>query len=140
MSGSLRTPSASQEHSRLTAACASYLIWCNAWVFRVRGGLGQRAGTPDILACVPPSGRLVAVECKTGAGRLSRAQQRERSGLENAGAVYCLARSLDDLERALLDAGLLATPRLVELFGLQVAEQQTSSGEDGTVEDGGSTP
>lgn len=91
-------------HSALARAIVQYLGWAGAWVFRVHGGLGQRAGCPDILACL--SGRLVGVEVKTGAAVLSPTQQAERSEIERAGGLFVEARSLEDVEQALVGAGL----------------------------------
>jgi hypothetical protein len=51
---------------------------------------------------------MVVIEAKTGRGELTGAQQDERARWEAAGAVYVLARSLDAVEAALYDAGLIA--------------------------------
>lgn len=100
-------------HRALVAACRSYCTMCGAWEVKVLGGLGQRPGLPDILACFPPKGRLVAIECKTGEKGLSAKQDLEREALEAAGALYCLVSGLDDLEMMLLSARLTDHPRLI---------------------------
>jgi hypothetical protein len=92
-------------HTALARAVSEYLALCGAWVFRVHGHLGQQRGIPDTLACL--HGRLVAVEVKTGKGQLSAVQTVQRQMLEGAGAVYCECRQLEDVEDALLDAGLI---------------------------------
>lgn len=102
-------------HRALVAACRSYCTMCGAWEVKVLGGLGQRSGLPDILACFPPKGRMVAIECKTGEAVLSAKQEGERETLEAAGALYCLVGGIDDLEMLLLGAGLTDRPRLISL-------------------------
>lgn len=96
-----------QAHSALCRTIVEYLQVRRAWVFRVLGGVGQRPGVPDILACLPPSGRLVAIDAKTGRARLSARQEGQKEALEAAGAIFVVARSLDDVEEALLAAGLV---------------------------------
>lgn len=70
----------------------------------VLGGIGTRKGTPDVLACM--KGRFLAVECKTGAGKLSPDQERERDRWQRAGALYVECRSPEDLQHALENADL----------------------------------
>ncbi len=50
---------------------------------------------------------MVVVEAKTGKAHLSAVQAQERERWEAAGAVYCECRSLNDLEDALLAAGVI---------------------------------
>lgn len=106
----------SGNHNDLIASVRAYLTMRGAWQIKVLGGLGQRAGVPDILAAmrhpVHGFGVLVAVECKTGVAVLSPAQQRERAALGDVGAVYVLARCLEDVEDTLVAAGL-CTPALL---------------------------
>lgn len=54
------------------------------------------AGWPDITACV--GGRLVGIEVKTAAGRMSPGQERMRAAWEAAGALWIVARSVADVE------------------------------------------
>ena len=63
------------------------------------GGLGQRPGVPDILACV--AGRFVAVELKRPGRRPTLRQQAELPVIPAAGGVGLVATSLDDLVEAL---------------------------------------
>jgi hypothetical protein len=109
-----RPPGGRNPHQALVAAARAYLTWSGAWTFKVLGGLGQQPGVPDLLAAFPPDGRLVAVECKTGAGRLTTAQCEEKASMEAAGVVYVLCRELEDLEGALIRSGLVARPRLLD--------------------------
>ncbi|MCM8750408.1 hypothetical protein NET02_14755 [Thermomicrobiaceae bacterium CFH 74404] len=48
--------------AEITAAVRDYLRLVGAWELKVLGGLGQRPGVPDVLACV--QGRFVAIEVK----------------------------------------------------------------------------
>ena len=77
-----------------------YLQKRGAWVARIRGTWGQRKGLPDILACW--QGRLIAVEVKTGKGRLTPEQRREHEALRTAGAVVLVGNAVQvvqELER-----------------------------------------
>lgn len=62
-------------HSRHAGAVMRYLQRRGAWCMRIRGTWGQRRGLPDIFAVI--DGRAVAVEIKTGRGRLTEHQKRE---------------------------------------------------------------
>jgi len=57
------------QHTIHATAIVRYLQKRGAWVARIRGTWGQRKGLPDILACW--QGRLIAIEVKTGKGRLT---------------------------------------------------------------------
>lgn len=98
-------------HAGLVRLVADYLAANGAWVYKVLGGLGSRPGCPDVLAC--RRGLMVAVEVKTGQGRLSPQQKRERDALLAAGAVYCECRRIEDLERTLIEAGLIPRARVI---------------------------
>lgn len=98
-------------HNDAVRAVRQYLTWAGAWQLKTLGGLGQRPYVPDLLACF--KGRFVAVEVKTGGAVLSDGQQGEREQLEAAGALYILARGIDDVEAALLKDGLLERPLTV---------------------------
>jgi hypothetical protein len=65
-------------------------------------------GAPDILGVV--LGRAIAVEAKTGTGRLGLAQRKWKAAFENRGGVYVEARSADEAERAALGCGSTAYP------------------------------
>ena len=100
----------SDAHSALVRLCIDYLQVQGAWVYKVHGGLGSRPGVPDLLCCL--RGRLIGLECKTGRARLSAAQLVEADDLRRAGALALEIRRIDDLEDALLDAGLIPHRRL----------------------------
>lgn len=58
-------------------------------------------GMPDVLGCLAPHGRTLAIECKTGTGRLSKDQKAVIDNLNAAGALAFVVRSIDDVERGL---------------------------------------
>ncbi len=69
-------------------------------------------GVADILAVLPPIGRLAGIECKMPAGRQSPDQKAFQAALEAAGGVYLLIRDVRDLESEL---SRLAAPPLPEV-------------------------
>lgn len=80
---------------------------------RVRGALlkamGLKPGWPDVIVMHGFRTRttvLLGIELKTTAGRLSPEQKEVAQGFRAAGAHYRVCRSLDDVEWALMDAGL----------------------------------
>lgn len=103
----------SEAHNQVVGAIRQYMAWSKAWHLKVLGGPLQRAGIPDILACWPPDGRLVAVEVKTGRGALSRGQREEMNALVRAGALVVRASTVDDLEEVLIKRGIIQVPLLV---------------------------
>jgi hypothetical protein len=58
-------------------------------------------GGSDVLAVLPPEGRLLAVECKRPGGRLTEAQKAFLDAVCAAGGLALVVRELRDLERAL---------------------------------------
>lgn len=56
-------------------------------------------GSPDIVCVV--NGQYVGIEVKKPGGRQSEHQKEFQRRLEEAGGRYILARSIDDVERAL---------------------------------------
>lgn len=87
----------------LALGCSrAILIWNNpTGVFRglhdstvTRVGM---PGQPDIIAIAAPSGRFVGIEVKTGSGRLSEAQKNWKAQAELRGALYIVARSVEDV-------------------------------------------
>lgn len=61
-------------------------------------------GSTDILACI--AGRMVAIEVKTGTGRLQQNQRDFRAAAAKAGALHIEARSVDDVINTLKLDGL----------------------------------
>lgn len=66
-----------------------------------RGRSKIRTGWPDITACLPPDGTLLAIEVKSAKGKLRLDQEAVLGQLEEAGAVVVVARSLDDVVMAI---------------------------------------
>ncbi len=96
-------------HRRHCQAVVRFLQKQGAWVVRLRAGWGMRRGLPDILACY--RGRLIAVEVKTGRGRLTPHQQAELDRLRSAGAVVCVGTA-DEVQAQLQQALPLPQPAL----------------------------
>ncbi len=102
--------SISAAHTSLVNAC---LWWCKAHGIKadkmnsgaIEGKHGRFVrfgfpGCPDILGTLP-GGKHLAIECKTGTGRLTPEQDEYRRDVEALGAVFVLARDLEALEVAL---------------------------------------
>jgi hypothetical protein len=58
-------------------------------------------GSADILGIRSPDGKAIAIEVKTGKGRLSPQQKIFKSIFEKYGGIYCEARSVDDALNAI---------------------------------------
>lgn len=63
-------------------------------------------GWPDISGVLPPSGRALFIETKSRAGRLSPGQRKKIAELRSAGALVFVPRSVEDLARGLIAAGI----------------------------------
>lgn len=73
------------------------------------GAYPVRFGTPgqgDISGLVLPSGRRLEIETKFARGRQNNDQKSFQRMIENFGGLYVLARSLDDVDRALAEMGV----------------------------------
>jgi hypothetical protein len=99
----------SASHSELLATCASYLRWHGGHTLRILGGVGTRKGSPDLVAAL--AGRFICVDAKTGKAELDEHQQAEKDAYERAGALFVVVRRPEDLEDALVAAGLV-TPAI----------------------------
>ena len=71
-----------------------------------KSGIGSRKGVPDIMACLPPHGRMLAVEVKGPNGVQSGAQQGFERDIARMGGVYLLVKDVQELKNAL--AGLIS--------------------------------
>ncbi len=69
------------------------------WAIVTTGG--GRSGAPDVLACLQPDGRFLALELKKKGGRLSKVQRTNQAMIRRAGGVAEVIRSREEL-RALL--------------------------------------
>jgi hypothetical protein len=63
-------------------------------------------GQADISGLMLPDGRRLEVECKTAKGRQSEDQKRWERMITAMGGLYVLARSLEDVDRALAALGI----------------------------------
>lgn len=69
--------------------------------YRVTNSGYGRTGFPDTLACV--HGLLATVEAKVGRDPLRPAQKREITGLQNSKARTCVAYSVEEAEKFIID-------------------------------------
>lgn len=81
--------------SEITKAILAYLrasgivVWKN-W----SGPMTPIRGISDILGVIPPTGRFLAVEVKTPAGKLTEHQLRFLAAVREAGGVAAVVRSV----------------------------------------------
>lgn len=61
---------------------------------RLTDGMGL--GSSDLICCVPPHGRFLAIECKSEKGKLSPEQERFILQVIHHGGVAGVARSVED--------------------------------------------
>lgn len=57
-----------------------------------------RKGEPDIDGLIAPYGRRLGIECKTGSAELSEDQLRFREMYIKFGAIYIIARSVEQVK------------------------------------------
>jgi hypothetical protein len=114
------------KENQVQAACLHYLnlrgamVWRNhSRTFQVPGKGGKMRpmfvgtpGSPDIMGILP-GGKFIGVECKQPLGprggdshsRQSPEQVAWQEECERTGGLYVLARSVDDVEKALKEHG-----------------------------------
>lgn len=63
-------------------------------------------GTADIVGLIAPTGRMLMIEVKAEHGRQSEDQERMQRIVTMFGGLYILARSVEDVDRALAAEGL----------------------------------
>ena len=100
-------------HTRLVKACKQFIqmhqgLCMTNTVSLIKKSDGGRIktgepGWADIIACLP-GGRFLAVECKTGTGKLTKKQEQFRVMVENVGGLYVEARSIDDVWDAIRES------------------------------------
>lgn len=76
----------------------------NTGMARTPGGQLVRFGVPgqaDISGLRIPSGQRVEIECKSARGHQTQQQRNWQAMIEKHGGLYILARSVEDVERAL---------------------------------------
>ena len=97
-------------HTALVKACVQYLtlkgVVCwpqNVGCMKVGNRFVRFApkGTPDVLGYLPPHGRGLAVECKTGTGKANKDQAAWHERARAAGVLVLVVRDVRDLEQAL---------------------------------------
>jgi hypothetical protein len=98
----------------LVKAIEQYLTMLGWFVWRNNTGAAKmpsgrlvRFGVPgaaDVIGCKPPDGRMVAVEGKTGTGRMSKAQRAWRDRFVAAGGLFVECRDVAELARMLEEA------------------------------------
>jgi hypothetical protein len=74
-----------------------YLTGIGAFWSNVQGGPGSKPGDPDIVVCY--KGYYIGLEAKTPTGVQSPIQKRRMSEIRDAGGIYEIVRSLDDVKR-----------------------------------------
>jgi VRR-NUC domain-containing protein len=67
--------------------------------FKTHGGPYQMAGVSDLIGCVPPVGRFMAIEVKLPGKKLTRIQEVFLDDIRKAGGVAIMATSVDDVKR-----------------------------------------
>lgn len=68
-----------------------------------------RFGTPgaaDIQGIIRPTGRFLAIECKSTTGAARENQKKWRKMVEDHGGLYILARSVEEVDAALAREGI----------------------------------
>lgn len=58
-------------------------------------------GSADIIGMMKPNGRFIAIEVKTQKGMQTASQRRVQKMVEDMGGLYILARSVEDVLKAL---------------------------------------
>jgi hypothetical protein len=79
-------------------------IWKNATGVAEQDGRKIRfglKGSADILGIIGGQGKFLAIEVKTGRGRQTKEQKAFQKMIENHGGLYILARSVEDVKKAL---------------------------------------
>ena len=102
MSKTQTTPSARKSgltanHSQACQAVKEYLQLRGFYFHKHLGGIGQRKGLPDFDAVI--NGQYIAIEVKTGQGRLSAPQLDERDAILRAGGHYIVGDVEDIIEQ-----------------------------------------
>ena len=87
------------EESEIKKKIKRYLDSVGAFWSAVTGGAYSKPGDPDLIACF--HGRYIAIEAKTPRGAQSPIQKRREKEIIEAGGIYILARSVEDVESVL---------------------------------------
>lgn len=70
----------------------------------VQGGPYSKPGDPDLICCV--QGRYIGIEAKTPTGKPTELQLQRGREIEQAGGIWILARSVEDVRDGLIARGI----------------------------------
>jgi Holliday junction resolvase-like predicted endonuclease len=84
-----------QPESAIKRQVRDYLEWHGWYVVRVQQGPLAQRGISDLIAV--KNGRVIWVEVKTAAGKLSPAQRAFADNIRDHGGTYVIARGIYDL-------------------------------------------
>lgn len=95
--------------SELTNQIINHIYQCGGYAWRASStgvydpSVGKfrtaaKKGVSDILGCLPPSGKLIAIEIKIGKDRLSPEQEGFLKNLEHAGALTFIAKDFESFK------------------------------------------
>lgn len=76
-----------------------YLDRLGVWYAKIHGSMYQKAGIPDIIACI--DGKFVGIEVKRPGGIVSSLQQFNIDEIHRSGAVAFVAYSVEDVRQQL---------------------------------------
>jgi len=106
-------PGSQEAHESLVQAALTFLtlhripampIHTGARFTPIPGGGWRLYGNPkqhgmgDILGCLPPTGRMLLIDCKTGRAQLSPVQRKVHQQFTAAGALALVVRDVAQLE------------------------------------------
>lgn len=94
-----------QEETKVQKAIQAYLRSIGAYCFKVHGEIFMRAGIPDIICCY--RGKFIGIECKDGDNTASDLQLAHGAQIMKAGGLFCVAKSVKDVEYFLLQENLI---------------------------------
>lgn len=103
-----RVAGSAAAHDHLVRACVHWLklngcaaAAVNQRPVRLRDGRYRNPGAPagfgDVVACLPPDGHMLMIECKTGRATLSAQQVAAGLIWSKCGATWLVVRSVRDL-------------------------------------------
>lgn len=78
-----------------------YLKEIGAFWSAIKGGAHSKPGDPDLVVCY--KGKFIGIEAKTQTGVQSPMQKLREQQIKDAGGIYILARSVDDVKEGLKD-------------------------------------
>lgn len=73
-----------------------FLTESGAFWSNVQGGPGSKPGDPDIVVCF--RGRYIGLEAKSHNGRQTPIQRTRENEIRNAGGIYAIVRTVDDVK------------------------------------------